>query len=151
MHSGSRNYRRATASRPETTVSSLNVGLDWGMAVMILETRSRTMPAFGVSKEPGSCFSTACKVSLPPIRSWSKLLPRLSRGLGEAEYALLKVRVRVVRRSGQCGCESGCYRCGRARSIEARCGGRFRVIVVLRVRRGATASRCCCRRYRRKR
>jgi len=71
-------------------VSSLNVGLDWGTVVMMLETRSRTMLAFDVSKEPGICFSTAWKVSLPPRRLSSKLPRRLSRGLGVAEYALWK-------------------------------------------------------------
>ena len=44
------------------------------------------MPA---SKEPGICFSTTWRVSLPTIRS-SKLPRRLSRGLGVAEYALWK-------------------------------------------------------------
>ncbi len=68
---------------------SLKVGLDSGTAVMMLETRSRTMLLGFVSKDPGICFSTARKVSLPPVES-SRLPRRLSRGLGVSEYALWK-------------------------------------------------------------
>jgi hypothetical protein len=56
---------------------------------MMLETRSRTMLLGLVSKDPGSCFSTARKVSLPPVES-SRWPRRLSRGLGVSEYALWK-------------------------------------------------------------
>ena len=76
-------------------------------------------------------------------------------GAGRGRIRTLKVRVRVVRRSGQRGCESRCYWRHRARPIDARCDAsrRFRVIIVLR---GATASSstssssCRCR-YRGKR
>src|SRR6267142_321595 len=58
------------------------------MAVAALETRFSAMSA---SKEPGIWFfSAARKASLPSTLPLSKLPRRLSRGLGDVEYALWK-------------------------------------------------------------
>jgi hypothetical protein len=59
-------------------------------------------------------------------------------GAGRGRIRALEVRVRVVRRSGQRGRESGRYGCGRAGAIEeaARYGGRGLVVIVVVVVRG---------------
>lgn len=82
--------------------------------------------------------------SLPVI---IKVAAEALSGAGRGRIRALKVRVRVVRRSGQRGRQSRRYRCGRAGPIEARCGdGRFRiVVVVVGLRgRGDTAHNGCC-------